>query len=436
MKFFVTLFAIVTPFSIAAAMDGDLDDTFGTSGIAQTAQANAGGYTRGLAVQTDGEIITCDRVSPSGSGSDEQFLVARFTTAGQLDSTFGTGGKTQVAFSSGSAFCNAAAIQADGKFVLAGASNGFAIARLNADGSLDTTFGVLGYASVAFGNGTSSGGAYGIAVQSDKKIVVAGATVGPNGRLFAVARFDAAGVLDPTFNSTGFETLDFGIGSGNAYAMAIDSSDRIVLAGYWAPATGSIESEYALVRLLGDGSPDPSFGSGGKVAVSLNVGTANSDTANALALQPDGKILAAGASDTSMTSAQNDDFSIVRLLDNGQLDTTFGTNGVVTAGFDIIANGIDIARGVTVQTNDKIVLGGSAFNATGTTATALRLNADGSIDDDFGKREYTLGDSGGFYSMTIAGTQIYAAGFIRSNGVVDDALVRLTNDQVFSNGFE
>src|SRR5262245_43372278 len=203
-----------------------------------------------------------------------------------------------VPFPNGSVSGMAVTVQPDGKAVVAGTftpSGGgtvhdFALARLNADGSLDTSFGSGGRVTLDFGLTGSNQQAAAVAVQADGKILVGGsvATNGTGAWDFALARLTAAGALDPSFGTGGLETFDFG-GDDFLTGLVLQPADgKIVLAGHSDQATAAV---FVAARLNPDGSADASFGTGGTQTVSFGA----FDVANAVTLQPDGKILLVGS---------------------------------------------------------------------------------------------------------------------------------------------
>ncbi|MFN6462359.1 MAG: DUF4347 domain-containing protein [Nostoc sp. DedVER02] len=269
--------------------DGSLDTTFSSDGKVTTGfglLTTDIGYS--LAVQPDGKILVAGT-----DGTD--FALARYNSDGSLDTTFSGDGKVttdlgllavDVAYST--------AVQADGKIVVAGVSNGdFALVRYNSNGSLDTTFSSDGKVSTDFGLLTIDS-IYSLAVQADGKILVAGQSNGD----FALARYNSDGSLDTTFSSDGKVTTDFGLLPNEiAYSLAVQADGKILVAGV-------SNSDFALVRYNSDGSIDTTFDNDGKVSTDLGLLTL--DIAYGLVQQPDGKIIIAGTDGT--------DFAVVRYL--------------------------------------------------------------------------------------------------------------------------
>jgi len=212
--------------NVASAVDGDLDPTFGTGGFALA--GTTGGellLVSAPAVQADGKILICSKLD-GGPPSGADFLVVRFDADGTLDTDFSFDGKVTVDFDGREDWCGALIQQSDGKILVVGSSMldanhhyDFAAARLNADGSLDATFGNgSGKVIIPF-DATASNldVAEAVALQPGGKIVIAGGIVdAPQNQVFAVVRLLQDGSRDTTFNTTGRATVDFGFGMRNA----------------------------------------------------------------------------------------------------------------------------------------------------------------------------------------------------------------------------
>jgi uncharacterized delta-60 repeat protein len=366
---------------------GSLDRSFGSAGEVAAPAGAAGGIAR----QPDGKLVV------AGSGGSG-FVLVRYTSDGLLDTTFGTRGTTQTDFGPMSAQAAAVAIQADGKIVAAGplgAAAGFAVARYNANGSLDTTFGKNGRVTTEVGGG---GVAFALAIQPDGKIVVAGSVSGSSSFLrgltpgdeLAVARYNPDGTLDTTFGTGGVVASAFGLRAAQGSAVVLQRDGKIVVAGA-GQATASTPPEVILARFAPDGSPDPGFGSNGVAATPVPT-PGNCDGcglyANAIALQADGKLVAAGQGCSIGCW-----FALERYNPNGSLDQTFGTAGRVTTYFGSIDScskqGGDFANAVELQPDGKIVAAGySNFGRCSPdydTFTLARYNPSGSLDASFGK---------------------------------------------------
>ncbi len=449
------------------AADGDIDTSFGTGGLALTGlidASGAGGGCRPL-VQPDGKIVICGtRVLNGSSGSD--FLVARFNANGTLDSSFSFDGEVTIDFDngSGSDAAQGVALQADGKIVVAGTTAGsavgsadFAVARLNANGSLDTTFGAgTGKTTIGFdlNGGTGNDNAGSIALQADGKIVVVGTAQTTTGNVFAVTRLLPDGTRDSAFNLNGKVTFGFAISgpaneSDSATGVAIDDSGRIVVTGVatYNDGTNSI-SQFAVARLLSSSVLDSNFHANGRTTIAFDPGNGISQaSAFGMTVQRDGKIVLVGTANSSTsTTTPNNDIALARLQPDGSLDAGFGFGGKTQIAFDLVANGTDVGLGVVEQSNGRLVVAGASVDASFEYATTARLTNNGALDNGFGtfgKRSYDFSTGTpheqAFLGVAFQGTQIIVAGLVLLPGsasTIDNVVLRLNNDLIFANGFE
>jgi uncharacterized delta-60 repeat protein len=451
----------------AFANDSDLDTTFGTNGVARAGITDdSGGVSACNPVfQADGKILLCGSRLNNG-GTVKDFFVARFTADGQLDPSFSFDGRVTIDFDAGAGFDTATslAVQADGKIVVVGSTaadlganhDDFAIARLNSDGTLDTSFGGgTGKKIVAFNLNAGEGNddASDVAIQADGKIVVVGAVAtATHGRDFGVLRLLSDGTPDPAFNLSG--KVNYGFDLGGSFddiptRVAIDSSGRIVVSGSATSTPGVNNTDFAIMRLMPNGQLDANFDADGRATVAFDIGMSASDGAYGLALQADGKILLSGNVDVSPTASANPDIGIVRLQPDGSLDSAFGIGGKTLATFDLVPDGTDYGLAITQQPDGRIVIAGASLYTMGEgnlIGTAVRLLADGSPDDSFGvlgKRTYNFGltdpGSQAFLGVTARGTDLYVSGIAVVPGVtnpIDVFIARLRNDTIFENGFD
>jgi len=250
----------------------------------------------------------------------------------------------------------AIAIQPDGGVLVAGSLNHqqSVLIRYKSDGSRDTSFGTGGVVVTAIGiaNWTTS-----IVVQPDGKIVAAGASVDlENVQRFALVRYNRDGSLDGTFGSNGIVRTNFESSGPNravvANSLSLQRDGRIVAAG--RITTASSEIEFALARYKSNGNLDSTFDSDGKVTTPIYGGEATS-----VAVQSDGKVLAAGS---PTDYAGQHDFDLVRYNANGTLDTTFGGgDGIAQADFEQGSN--DVAYGMALDNAGKAVIAGISYQA-------------------------------------------------------------------------
>jgi uncharacterized delta-60 repeat protein len=286
---------------------------------------------------------------------------------GSLDPTFGNGGIVTTDFGDTVDFGNSATLQPDGKIVMAGYAGPelhFTVARYNADGTLDDTFDGDGWVQANIGN-PYKGGIADVLLQPDGKILVGGQSFNGSNHDFALLRYNSDGSPDASFDVDGQVTTDFAGDEDYCYAIALQPDGKLLAAGRSLKA-GNFD--FALARYNSDGSPDTSFGTGGKMITDF---AASDDWGMDVALQPDGKIVLIGTS--------NEDFAVARYNPNGTPDATFGTAGKVTTDF----GGSEGSSAVVIQADGRIVVAGTAHRLTADIALT-RYNPDGSLDNTFG----------------------------------------------------
>ena len=319
---------------------GDLDPTFGDDGLVTT---TIGLYSRGyaVAIQTDGKILVAGDAR-SESGFD--FALARYTSAGQLDPTFGVGGIVTTTIE-GVASVIAMTVQPDGKIVVAGRSSAFghfedfALARYTPAGQLDPSFSDNGIVTTTIGSDTTP---LDIALQPDGKIVVVGySRHGWDIFDFTLARYTSSGQLDLSFDDDGVVTTTID-SSAAARSVTLQPDGKIVVAGSSSRSGGIVD--FALARYTLAGQLDPGFSQDGIVTTTID----NSSWGYGVALQPDGKIVVTGMS-------SRDNFALARYTPAGQLDPSFSDDGIVTT--TIRTNGVGYA--VALQPDGKIVVAGT-----------------------------------------------------------------------------
>jgi len=427
----------------ARAHDGDLDPTFGVAGVTHTGWYNL--LLNAIALRSDGRFVACGQYdAPSGSSSE--LIVVQFLADGTLDTSFGTAGMAAVDFGPSDDICTGIAIQTDGRAVVVGyAQNlvGFPpvysyhpiAARLTSAGALDASFG-NGAGQVQL---PQQGGSQAVALQADGKIVIAGFEIpeGDNGTDYGIERLLADGSVDPGFGTEGRVTVDFA-GSPSfemPSAVAIDAQARIVVAG---TSDRYLDAGMGIVRLLGNGQFDDTFGSNGVVVAGLDA--EHIAYGYALHLEGNGGVVVGGM----RSSAKDLLVAAARLLENGSMDATFGTQGVATipyapAGVEWNPRTYAMAR----QSDGKYVLAGSVVDPDGKQFTLLaRIDAEGQLDPTFADAGTAVFDFVGsadaiqyFSAMTLSAGRVLAAGGLGNPNEVRDMLVRLQSDLIFLDGF-
>jgi uncharacterized delta-60 repeat protein len=333
------------------ANPGDLDTSFAGNG---KKAINFGGTdaARVLLVQPNRRIVVA-----GGGAAADSFCVARLRTNGRLDTTFGSDGKRVIDFGGDDESVYDAVLQPDGKIVLAGDSDlRVAVARLNPNGSLDTTFSGDGKKIFSWG---ALSRASAVLVLPNGKILLAGFS-GPEGGDIQLARLNANGALDTTFGTGGKAPVDFG-GDDFGLAMARQANGRILVAGR-SSASGAV-----VARLRTNGTLDPDFDGDGRVTLPGGGG------ARAVLVQPDRQIVVAGNANGSEM------MTVTRLKTNGSLDTTFDSDGTATIDFGSLA---DLANDAVLQPDGKIVVAG--YTQADEDVAVARINANGSPDTTFG----------------------------------------------------
>ncbi len=363
---------------VAQAAIGDLDPTFGAGGKITTFVGSSNSFANAVAIQSDGKIVVAGVP-----------LLTRYNSDGTLDTTFGTNG---IVTNSGINQGKDVVIQPDGKILVAGNPNGngrlvnsdFWVARVNSNGSLDTSFGTNGIASHSINLSSFLGpsNVRSIALQSDGKILVAGEVSSCCNvySLFQVVRYNSDGSLDRV-------DVD-GTGNGNDIAaLVIQPDGKILLSGnsYDGNTPGY---RMAFMRLNPDFTYDSTLdGSGPLVTDFGNVGFYD----YSIALQSDGKIVAVGQLGCFQYCQvpPGYEFALARFNTNGSVDTTFGTNGVITNNFNLMADltnnpGSEMLKNIVVQPDGKLIVGLDTFDSSHYHFLITRFNSNGSLDPTFG----------------------------------------------------
>ena len=374
--FTCALFGSVTVYS---QNPGTLDNTFGTSGkVLSDLYYNQ--EARDIAIQPDGKIVIAGSNKVLSSGADYNFYVSRFNPDGTIDLTFGTNGTGTVSidikgismYDTGDALV----IQSDGKIVIAGSAGlnndgrHAAFARLNANGTLDTTFGIGGQTSFPIGNDTQFPNAriYEMQLQTDGKIVAVGsARNSSTSNDFAIVRLNIDGSLDTDFSNDGKHTVNFGDYADVASHLAILPDGKIMVAG-------NSGEDLGLIRLFDDGSLDSTFGTAGKMTIPTGTG---SYYLRGMGWQPDGKIVTAGTS-----LATNSNIILQRFNADGTVDATFGTNGRTETDIDSGSED-DPGKTILFQPDGKIIVTGEVRTGSTTYFAVLRYTNSGILDTTF-----------------------------------------------------
>jgi uncharacterized delta-60 repeat protein len=361
----------------AWAAGGVRDPSFSGDGKVVTDLSARGDFAAAVAVQADGKIVVGG--SAAFDGRDPKFALVRYSLNGRIDTSFGGGdGKVVTNFTPGEDAVYGLAVQPDGKIVAAGdaglrtGNSRFALARYTANGTLDTTFGGDGKVSTNWTTGNDPVSS--LVLQPDGKIVVAGG-VAHNYRnpKLAIARYDDDGTLDPTFGGgDGKVRIDVTARKDYANAVTLQPDGKIIAGGIGIPS-GS-RAVFELVRYNADGTLDTSFSGDGKRTTNF---TKLDDSVHGVVVLPNTDIVAGGIANFGKFNAR---FALARFNANGTLDTAFGGDGKVTTE---LTPGDDEAWDIVLQPDGKIVAGGDARGGGGRFA-ATRYLSNGSLDPAFG----------------------------------------------------
>lgn len=408
--------------------NGTFDSSFGENGHRFITAGDGAGLS--LGIQTDGKVIAG---TYTADGSNSKFIALRFTTDGSTDSTFGSNGIGEIdihfnAFMQGTSM----QIQSDDKITMGSRVGDYVIVRFNQNGSSDNNFGSEAVVATVFGGNLSLENS--IAIQQDGKIIASGFDTDPsNFETLQVARYNTDGSLDNTFDNDGKLVGTFVQGDTKFNASAVQSDGKVVAAGYTFNGTNAV---FLLARYTNDGVLDNSFGLNGIQTTDITPGAAS--IVNSVAIQPDGKIVAAGEgnglavarynSDGSLDNSFNGNgytiintisaaghgslalqadgkivigctnfqvnssynFAVVRLNSNASLDTSFNHSGIRITNFSLQANSNSIA----IQNDGKIVQAGTAYDSISPGSirgfAIVRYNVNGSLDNSFGNNGQQL----------------------------------------------
>jgi uncharacterized delta-60 repeat protein len=320
--------------------NGNLDPGFGTGGIATTPLGGNDDKARDAALLPDGGFVAVGQADPAGLGNVD-FGVVRYTADGHPDPGFNSTGVETTDIAGRGDVANAVAVQADGKIVVVGEAEtipsffDFAVVRYNPNGTLDQSFGGDGIVTTDLGSEFDDATA--VAIQPDGKIVVAGDTE----QNVALARYLPDGQLDPTFNAGG--TVVSNIGTNEANGVAITPGGTILIAGTRVGPTGNRDPYVA------------SYGPSGKLNLGFgNFGVAQADVSggedygNDLALDANGNIVVVGSASSATTVS---DMALVRFKPDGTLDTILTT--------DFHGTG-DFGNALAIDPQGRIVAAGSS----------------------------------------------------------------------------
>jgi uncharacterized delta-60 repeat protein len=367
-KIITTLTCLITlNITLIFAQPGTLDLAFNSTGKVTTTIGTASAV-RAIAVQTDGKIIAVGYTQ----GSNKDFAVARYTSAGVLDATFGTAGKITTDIAGADDQANAVAIQSDGKIVVVGQSvlggvTDFALVRYTTAGALDATFGTSGIAYTQISTNVLNI-ANAVVITSTGRIIVGGGSDGS----FSLAAYKTTGALD-SWGSGGKTITNFS-GAATCTSLVLQTDGKIIAGGY--TKNTSTDFDFQVARYTTGGFLDNTYGTSG--SVQKDVG-GFADQIKSISLQTDGKVIAAGYSNNSSAISQ---FALIRINTHGTVDATYGASGIASANFGSTTSSSN-GNGVAVLATGKAVAVGSAPANSGDFGLG-QFDTSGANDNSFG----------------------------------------------------
>lgn len=430
-RFVMSVVLVLGMYQISWAVPGELDTDFGNDGFTITTFndffPNAGTVTSGaktVLYLSDGNIMTAGTVSAvTGNTPTTYFSLSRYTSAGVLDSTFGTGGRIITDFTDNFASADAFLVTLsrmlqgpDGKFVSVGLALvdegadvffDYVVAVYNTDGSLDTSFNPSGIQPgttnfrIITEAGSVLGGATDVAIQSDNKIVISGIGGGSSDYFnFTTVRLNTDGSFDTSFNASGsipgVSNINFGSSTSADVALSIlyNPENDVIITGGTSLVTVPDGLDLAMAGYDSDGNLLSSFGSSGLVLLNAG-GSSSSSQVNAMAYQNSENFITAGSLDTG--------FQVSRFTPEGTLDSTFGSSGLfLTDLLDGSGATVQDSSDMAIAADNKIFVTGSNNQ----TFAFIKLLSDGSgLDTSYNPN----GTDPGFVSTNIGSGSVDAS---------------------------
>lgn len=389
------LFTLANVFSQQA---GEIDLSFGNLGYFTTENNSEIDNANCMFILPNDQILV--------AGGNDHFSIIKLMADGTFDTTFGNQGQVIIPFLGYRAEVKEVIVRPDGKIILAGnvyvlgGTYSFGVVVLNDDGTLDTTFNQTG--KLVFDFDENLNYLYAAALQNDGKIVVAGQCGNSSNSDFVVARINPNGELDSEFGIEGKQRIGIQ-GDDRGRCVAIQTDGKIVLGGFSYPVSSS-NCWFAAVRLTSSGQLDNTFSTDGKVVAKVASSYGN-DTVQDMILQTDGKIVM--LADSYIGNSQ--DIGVIRFTTNGELDTTFSGDGKFSTS---MIGTSDYPRKIILQSDGKILISGTYYTTPQPNLALLRLTSSGALDSTFssdGKANYLVP---GNNSVSIGDMKIQSTGQI------------------------
>ena len=391
------------------AQPGSLDKSFGDNGMVTTKIGPKDNVIYSIIIQDDQKIVVAGYVF---NGSYYDFALARYDTSGKLDQSFGINGIVINSIGRGDNVALSLMLQPDGKLVASGyAYNGsfydFALVRYNSDGSLDQQFGLNGITITSFGSTSMISSSI---LENDGKIISVGyenSSFPMDHSVWAMCRYNSDGTLDETFGSGGKVITEYNNSDDVSYSVALRKNGEILVTGYTYIA---FNPKIVTAEYKPDGSLDPAFGEGGKVITSIGLASATIS----MSIQEDEKIIVTGCS----YEGSKANILLLRYNSDGTLDNSFGTNGLVLTS---IGSFDSFGRTVKLESDKKILVSGFTRDINSKYGPALlRYLEDGKLDTTFGTNGIVTDDTNeAFLSLAIQKDgRIIAAGSLNLNDTI------------------
>jgi uncharacterized delta-60 repeat protein len=403
---------------------GNLDLLFGNYGMALGPFTTDVNHGNAIVQHPDGRLIVAGHLSSNGSYS---MFVVRYTHQGNIDLTFGDMGVVYDSVGSSINYARAIAVQSDSNIVVAGdydniTSSDFFVKRYLLNGDHDSTFGTNGTVTADFSL-QSGDQVSDMVIQQDGKIIITGWTYDGNDKDIVLLRYNPNGTSDSTFGINGSIATDIAGNDEEANAITLQPDGKILITGFTFQS--GMANELIILRFNSDGSIDSTFNNDGIYNAAFN---SEDDEGNSIAVQQDGKIIVAG---TTYNTGSYFNSLLIRLDSMGYADTTFNSTGFVETdiqGFD------NTAEKLLLQGDGKIITCGGSFS-TSYDLSLSRFNVNGSIDSTFGNYGHVstpVGIEDEYFHDAIlqSDNKIAATGFYTDSGLENIFTARYLNDSL------
>ncbi len=401
--------------SVFAQSAGLLDPTWSPAGVfgaGKTLTSFVGSGAGGaLAVQSDGRVVVAGNCFINGRPAH---CAIRYKTSGELDTSFGVAGIFRWQIGSQSS-ATSLAIQTDGKILLAGncspsdTEERFCVVRLENTGQIDSNFAINGVASIAIRNSTNR--VTGIALRPDGRILLAGFCGFSIAYDFCLAQFETNGSLDLGFGSNGIVTTFAGNSSAGISLLLLPSGEALV--------GGRCDRRFCIAKYRQDGSLDLGYGANGLVQ-------GDAGSLNAIALQPDGRLIAAGFCNKG---GPLDGFCAFRYTARGEPDLSFGSGGRLNGNF---TNGSDLANAIAVHRDGRFYLVGDCSFGLGYQMCVAAYSADGVLDSGFAGKGWAQIPVTGVFDYAVATKLLDGGKLLLAGGCFDSSMSGFCTARIFT----